>query len=173
MLLRDRLLARIAEMGGVPDHQRLAEEVLGIRNAPADLARALVSQALVVEDRRDAWGLAGERICSAAPVTPGVNILRDAGGRALYVGKAVNLRRRLRTHFAEPRWRGLKAELARAVAAEWQEGGSELEALLREAQLILELAPIVNVQIGPPPLGGRGIPRALVRDVIVVLPSVG
>jgi predicted GIY-YIG superfamily endonuclease len=172
MLLRDRLLARIAEMGGVPDHQRLAEEVLGIRNAPADLARALVSQALVVEDRRDAWRLAGERICSAAPATPGVYVLRDVGGRALYVGKAVNLRRRLRTHFADRRWRGLKAELARAVDAEWQEVGSELEALLREAELIHELAPIVNVQIGPPRLGGRGIPSALVRDVIVVLPSI-
>ena len=172
MLLRDRLLARIAEMGGAPDHQRLAEEVLGVRNAPPDLARALVSQALVVEDRREAWRLAGDRICAAAPATPGVYVLRDAKGRALYVGKTVNLRRRLRTHFADRRWRGLKVELARAVDAEWQEVGSELEALLREAQLIHELAPIVNVQVKPPRLSAREIPRALVRDVIVVVPSI-
>ncbi len=137
MLLRDRLRARIAEMGDAPDHQRLAAEVLGIRNASPHLARRLVAQALVVEDRRDA-----------------------------------NLRRRLRTHFAGRRWRGLKAELARATDAEWQEVGSELEALLREAELIHELGPIVNVQTGPPHLDARQIPRALVRDVIVVLRSV-
>src|ERR1700730_1020696 len=172
MLLRDRLRARLAEMGDVPDHQRPAAEVLGIRNAPPDLARRLVSQALVVEDRRDAWGLVGERICATAPATPGVYVLRDDIGRALYVGKAINLRRRLRTHFAGQRWRGLKAELARATDAEWREVGSELEALLREAELIHELGPIVNVQTGPPDLDTRQIPRALVRDVIVVLRSV-
>ena len=172
MLLRDRLRARIADMGDAPDHQRLAAEVLGIRNASPDLARRLVSQALVVEDRREAWRLAGERICARAPATPGVYVLRDGLGRALYVGKAINLRRRLRTHFAGRRWRGLKAELARATDAEWQEVGSELEALLREAELIHELEPIVNVQTGPPDLEARQIPRALVRDVIVVLRSV-
>jgi predicted GIY-YIG superfamily endonuclease len=172
MLLRDRLRARIAEMGDAPDHQRLAAEVLGIRNASPDLARRLVLQALVVEDRQDAWRLAGERICAGAAAAPGVYVLRDELGRALYVGKAINLRRRLRTHFAGRRWRGLKAELARATDAEWQEVGSELEALLREAELIHELRPIVNVQTGPPDLDARRIPRALVRDVIVVLPSV-
>ena len=172
MLLRDRLRARIDEMGATPDDQRLAAEVLGIRNAPPALARRLVAQALVVEDRRDAWTLAGQRIAAAAPATPGVYVLRDAEGRVLYVGKAVNLRRRLRAHFAGRRWRGLKAPLARATAAEWREVGSELEALLREAEVIQELAPLVNVQIGPPALDTRAIPRVLVRDVIVVVPSV-
>src|SRR5438093_11853135 len=100
MLLRDKLLARLAEMGGAPDHQQLAAEVLGIRGAPPDLARRLVAQALVVEDRRDAWRRTGERICSEAPASPGVYVLKDAGGRALYVGKAINVRRRLRAHFA-------------------------------------------------------------------------
>ena len=88
-------------MGDTPDHQRLAAEVLGIRGATPELARRLVAQALVVEDRRDAWRQAGERICSDAPPAPGVYILKDAGDRAIYVGKAVNLRRRLRAHFAD------------------------------------------------------------------------
>ena len=120
--------------GRAPDHQRLAAEVLGIRNAPPELARRLVAQALVVEDRRDAWRRAGERIAAAAPATPGVYVLRDDEERALYVGKAINLRRRLRAHFADRRWRGLKAPLARVADAEWQEVGSEIEALLREAR---------------------------------------
>src|SRR5436190_507480 len=66
-MLRDKLLARLDEMGSAPDHQRLAAEVLGIRGAPPDLARRLVAQALVLEDRRDEWRRAGERICREIP----------------------------------------------------------------------------------------------------------
>jgi predicted GIY-YIG superfamily endonuclease len=171
-MLRDRLLARLAEMGDAPDHQALAAEVLGIRGAPPELARRLVAQALVVEDRREIWRRAGERICRDAPPTPGVYVLKDADGRALYVGKAVQLRRRLRAHFAERRWRALKPEMSRAAGAEWQEVGSEIEALLREAALIRELRPPVNVQTAAPELDTRDVPRALRRDVLVVQPSI-
>ena len=172
MLLRDRLNTRLAEMGAAPDYQRLVAEVLGIRGAPPELARRLVAQALVVEDRREAWSAAGERICRDAPQAPGVYVLRDEAGRALYVGKAVNLRRRLRTHFAGRRWRGLKAQMSRAADAEWREVGSELEALLREAELIGELRPPVNVQVGTPAIRSRATPPALIRDVLIVVPSV-
>ncbi len=172
MLLRDRLTARLAEMGNAPDYETLAREVLGIRNAPPELARKLVSQALVLEDRRDSWRQIGERVAAKAPATPGVYVLRDADNRPLYVGKAINLRRRLRAHFADRRWRGLKASFARAVAAEWQEVGSELEALLREAELIHDLRPAANVQTSLPALATRDIPAALLRDVIVVVRSI-
>jgi hypothetical protein len=172
MLLRDRLNARLAEMGDAPDHQRLVAEVLGIRNAPPALARRLVAQALVVEAREDVWRGIGERICAAAPDQPGVYVLRDEAGRAIYVGKALRLRRRLRAHFAKRRWPALKAGMARVVDAECQVVGSELEALVREAALIQELQPVVNVQTGAPVLEKRRIPKALVRDIIVVVPSV-
>lgn len=170
-MLRDKLRARLAEPGP-HDYQQLASDVLGIRNAPPQLARHLVQQALVVEDRRETWRLAGERICRDAPARPGVYVLRDERGAVLYVGKAINVRRRLRAHFAERRWRGLKAEMSRVADAEWREVGSELEALLREAALIAELEPTANVQIGEPALSTRAVPPALVRDVIVVAPSV-
>ena len=171
-MLRDRLLARLVEMGDAPDHQRLAAEVLGIRGAPPELARRLVAQALVLEDRSEVWRRTGERICADAPATPGVYVLEDAGGQPLYVGKAINLRRRLRAHFAARRWRAIKPEMARAAGATWHEVGSELEALLREAALIHELQPPVNVQTSAPDLTTREVPRALVRDVIVLVPSV-
>ena len=171
-MLRDTLLARLAEMGDAPDHQRLAAEVLGIRGAPPELARRLVAQALVLEDRREIWRRAGERICRDAPPAPGVYVLKDADGCALYVGKAVHLRRRLRAHFADRRWRALKPEMSRAADAEWQCVGSEIEALLREAALIQELQPPVNVQTAAPDLSTRDVPRALVRDVLVVQPSI-
>ena len=171
-MLRDKLVARLKEMGDTPDHQRLVAELLGIRGAPPELARRIVAQALVMEDRRDVWRRTGERVCAAAPAVPGVYVLRDLGGRALYVGKAVNLRRRLRAHFSERRWRALKPGMSRAADAEWIAVGSELEALLREADLIRALQPLVNVQTGTPGLHTRSLPRALVRDVIVVVPSI-
>jgi len=161
-MLRDALIARLHEMGDSPDYQRLASDVLGIRGAPPDLARKLVSQALVVEDRREVCRRVGESICRDAPAAPGVYVLKDADGRPLYVGKAVNLRRRLRA----------KSAMTRAAGAEWREVGSELEALLREAALIDELQPEVNVQIAAPDLRARAIPPSLIRDVIVVLPSI-
>jgi predicted GIY-YIG superfamily endonuclease len=159
-------------MGDAPDHQRLAAEVLGIRGAPPELARRLVAQALVLEDRQDAWRRIGERICRDAPDRPAVYVLKAADGSPLYVGKAVNLRRRLRAHFAKRRWRGLKPGLSRVADAEWTAVGSELEALVREASLIAELQPVVNVQTGPPEIATREIPPALVRDVVVLLPSI-
>jgi hypothetical protein len=158
-------------MGTTPDYVRLAEEILGIRNAPPALAQTLVSQALVIEDRREQWLAAGARIAAAAPAAPGVYALR-AGETVLYVGKATNLRRRLQSHFAPRRWPSLPPSLARVDNAEWRVVGSELEALLREMEWIAEFEPPVNTQIAPPALATREIPSRLVRDVIAVLPSV-
>jgi predicted GIY-YIG superfamily endonuclease len=154
-----------------PDYVRLAAEVLKIHNAPPALARRLVQQALVIEDRRETWLETGERICAAAPALPGVYVLRASDRRALYVGKANNIRRRLRTHFAARRWRTLKPEFARATDVEWRLVGSEIEALIREAEWIRDLQPVVNVQVAPPALDTRAIPRAVLRDTIIVLPS--
>ena len=132
---------------------------------------ALVTRALVIEDRRDEWTRVGTLICQAAPEAPGVYVLYDASGTVLYVGKANNLRRRLRAHFTPGRWRGLNADLARIANAEWCAVGSELEALLIEAKWIDDLAPKANVQTGPPSLEGRNIPPALLHDVLIVLPA--
>lgn len=172
MLLRDKLLTQLATMGASPDYVRLATEVLGIRNAPPALARRLVEQALVVEDRRGAWLETGKRICADAPDAPGVYLLRDARDEVLYVGKANNIRRRLRTHFAERRWRVLKPEFARAARAEWMVVGSEIEALIREALWIRAFAPKANVQVSAPSLDTRAVPSTLLRDTLVVLPSI-
>ncbi|HEX7793567.1 MAG TPA: nucleotide excision repair endonuclease [Vicinamibacterales bacterium] len=171
MLLRDRLDARLREMGKAPDYVRLAEEVLAIRNATPSMARRLVDQALVIEDRREAWARLGERIVALAPESAGVYVLQDGSGRPLYVGKAINIRRRLRTHFAARRWKAIKSELSRAESVVWREVGSELEALLLEAQWISDLAPVVNVQRSEPSSTRRTGSRH-VRDVIVVLPSI-
>ena len=164
---------RLADMGDAPDHQRAGG---GSARHPWCAARAGAAPGGAGAGARGSprrRGVrTGERICRDAPATPGVYVLKDADDRPLYVGKAVNLRRRLRAHFAERRWRAMKPEMSRIADAEWQEVGSELEALLREAALIHELQPSVNVQIGAPALETREIPRALVRDVLVLVPSI-
>jgi predicted GIY-YIG superfamily endonuclease len=173
-MIRDRLAARLAQLerlGMTPDYQRLALEVLGIRGASADLARRLVEQAIVVEDRRDNWRRVGTRVRSEAPPAAGVYVFRDASGGALYVGKAANLRRRLGAHFSDRRWRTLHPAVARVAHVEWQTTGSELQALLREAMLIAELQPVANVHVGEPVLRTRAVPAALLRDVVVLVRS--
>ena len=170
-LIRDRLLARLAP-GTQPDYQRLACEVLGIRGASPALARTLVEQALVFEDRREHWRRVGERAQREAPAAPGVYVFRDWSGAALYVGKAANLRRRLSAHFAARRWRVLPPALAAVAAIEWQPVGSEIEALLREAILIRDLQPTVNVQRAAPTQATRAIPQSLVQDVVLLVRSI-
>jgi predicted GIY-YIG superfamily endonuclease len=170
-MLRDKLLARLGDAGSAPDYQRLASEVLGIRGASPSVARKLVEQALVVEDRREHWRAVGERAKSAAPAAPAVYVFRDSSGAAIYVGKAVNLRRRLAAHFSVRRWRELPPAMARVELVEWQLVGSEIEALLREATLIRDLRPSVNIQTAAPALETRAIANALVRDVVLLVPS--
>ena len=58
------------------------------------------------------------------------------------------------------------------TAIEWQQVGSEIEALLREALLIHDLQPVVNIQTGAPALATRAIPPALRKDVVLLVPSI-
>jgi hypothetical protein len=172
MTLREKLLVQLAAQGSARDYQRLAVDVLGIRGASPALARTLVEQALIMEDRQQRWRQVGECARRRAPAAPGVYVFRDWSGAVLYVGKAVNVRRRLAAHFHNRRWRTLPPALARVTTVEWQGVGSEIEALLREAILIRDLQPVVNVQRAAPTFGARAIPASLVRDVVLVLPSI-
>jgi hypothetical protein len=171
-MFSDRLLSLLAEQGDAPDYPRLAADVLGIRGAPPALARTLVEQAILLTDWREHWRQVGERATQTAPHAPGVYRFLDATGRVLYVGKAANLRRRLAAHFADRKWKALPPALARVVTVECDVLGSEIEALLREAALIRELRPAVNIQTAAPSLETRAIAQALVRDIVLILPSV-
>lgn len=85
---------------------------------------------------------------SALPERPGVYVFRDHAGNALYVGSAVNLRRRVLSYFGEQieLTRGLRGLLQRAVSVEHRCLGTHLEAVLEEAALITRLSPPYNVQ---------------------------
>lgn len=82
------------------------------------------------------------------PTTPGCYLYRDAGGTVIYVGKAINLRNRVRSYFqAGANHTGKTRELVRHIEQiEYILQGSELEALLLEYNLITQYKPKYNVR---------------------------
>ncbi len=84
---------------------------------------------------------------ATVPTGPGVYLLQDQDGQPLYVGKAVNLRRRLAAYLgrAPAFHRQLEALSTRAARVEVRETASDLEATLLEARLLADLAPPFNV----------------------------
>ncbi|MDW8107180.1 MAG: excinuclease ABC subunit UvrC [Armatimonadota bacterium] len=81
------------------------------------------------------------------PKQPGCYIFKDAQGAVLYVGKAVNLRQRVRSYFQKSAQHTPKvARMVRKIAdLEWIVTDSELEALILEANLIKKHRPPYNV----------------------------
>jgi len=81
------------------------------------------------------------------PESPGVYLFKDAGEKILYVGKARNLRSRVRSYFLESRWMDAKTgSLAREIAdLETIVVGNEREALALEHNLIKQYRPKFNV----------------------------
>ena len=90
-------------------------------------------------------------LATGLPAGPGVYVMRDRLGQALYVGKAGDLRTRVRSYFGSrrqpPRIEGALAALARIDAAPT---GSELEAALFELDLIRRWRPPANVRDARP-----------------------
>ncbi len=82
------------------------------------------------------------------PRSSGVYIMKDAAGHELYVGKAKDLRGRVRTYFDAGRLDAKAAALMDATAEiETVETPSEVEALLLESRLIKDLQPKYNVSL--------------------------
>jgi excinuclease ABC subunit C len=81
------------------------------------------------------------------PESPGVYLFKDATETVLYVGKARNLRSRVRSYFLESRWSDAKTgSLVREIAdLETIVVGNEREALALEHNLIKQHRPKFNV----------------------------
>lgn len=109
------------------------------------------------------------------PSTPGVYLMRDAKGEVLYVGKAANLRRRVRSYFGPggQHSRRIGRALAELDRVDHEPTGSEFEALLRESELICDLKPPCNRRGIRRPASylkltvGEAYPRLLVVKEIV------
>jgi hypothetical protein len=82
------------------------------------------------------------------PQRPGIYVMREASGRVIYVGKARNLRARVKPYFRARIESDEKIEriLERLSRLEIVETGSELAALLAEQAAIREHRPPINIQ---------------------------
>jgi DNA polymerase III subunit epsilon len=157
-LLEGRLrrvgLASLAEFFGVPT--RPCHRALPDAEATAQILVQLIGLAQELGARRlsDLRTLAAPRkrrvydkraLARGAPSRPGVYLFRDRHGHALYVGRARDLRARLRSYFRSERQRpSVEAALLALDRIEWRVLGSELEAALEELKLIRELEPPAN-----------------------------
>lgn len=157
-LLEGRLrrvgLASLAHFFGVPT--RPCHRALPDAEATAQVLVHLIGLAQEVGARHlsDLRTLAAPRkrrvhgkraLAHGAPTRPGVYLFRDRHDQVLYVGRARDLRARLRSYFRSERQRpSVEAALLALERIEWRVLGSELEAALEEVRLIRELQPPAN-----------------------------
>ncbi|MBN1152288.1 MAG: excinuclease ABC subunit UvrC [Dehalococcoidia bacterium] len=84
-----------------------------------------------------------------APHTPGVYLFRDGTGKIIYVGKAADLCKRVRSYFGGKS--GLSTKVLRLIDAaediEYIQAGSEQKALVLEADLIRRYRPHFNARL--------------------------
>lgn len=83
------------------------------------------------------------------PTSPGVYLMKDARGEVIYVGKAINLRNRVRSYFQPSSDHSPKvAVMVEHIAdLDYIVTGSELEALILECNLIKKHRPRYNVRL--------------------------
>jgi len=88
-------------------------------------------------------------ILDTLPTKPGCYLMKDEHGKIIYVGKAINLRNRVRSYFHG----GLEQDsktyhlVKRITDIEWIVVGSELEALILEMNLIKKYRPRYNIRL--------------------------
>src|SRR3984893_5179929 len=83
------------------------------------------------------------------PSSPGVYLHKDAAGKTIYIGKAKNLRSRVRSYFQSDRVHDFKTrELVRRIAdVEFIVTDNEVEALILESTLVRQHQPRFNYKL--------------------------
>ncbi|NMC79893.1 MAG: excinuclease ABC subunit UvrC, partial [Chloroflexi bacterium] len=86
---------------------------------------------------------------STLPTKPGCYLMKNAAGEIIYVGKAINLRNRVRSYFHNSADLDFKTrQMVRNIHhIEWIVVGSELEALILEMNLIKKHRPHYNIRL--------------------------
>jgi len=89
-----------------------------------------------------------QQILDNLPTRPGCYIYKNEAGEVIYVGKAVNLRNRVRSYFNESPKDFKTRQLVRHIAhIDWIVVESELEALILEMNLIKKYRPRYNIRL--------------------------
>ena len=86
-----------------------------------------------------------EAMVSQLPEGPGIYIFRDESGLPLYVGKSVNIRQRVKSHFTSDTRIVKEMKLSqRSYSIDHVSTETEVEALLLESAQVKELQPLFN-----------------------------
>jgi DNA polymerase-3 subunit epsilon len=138
----------------LPDARATAEILVALVGLAQERGARTVSDLVELAAPRRRRVYEKRSLVFGAPTSPGVYVFSDGRGQALYVGRARDLRARLRSYFRSERLRpAVEAALAAVERVEWHVLGSELEAALEELRLIRELRPPANAR---GKRGGRG-----------------
>ena len=82
------------------------------------------------------------------PQTPGVYLFYGENELPLYIGKSINLKQRVMSHFSADHRQSKEMRLSQQIKRiDWQETQGEIGALLLEAQLIKQLMPVHNQRL--------------------------
>ena len=131
----------------LPDAVATAEILVALLGLAQERGARTLAEVIELAAPRARKLHARRSLVASAPSTPGVYLFRDRNDTVLYVGKARDLRARLRSYFAGDRQRpAVEAALGALARVEWRELGSELEASLEELRLIRELRPPANAR---------------------------
>lgn len=81
------------------------------------------------------------------PSSPGVYFHKDKTGEIIYIGKAANLRNRVRQYFQKSRHKDPKTDalISEITDVDWNELDSEADALFLEAELVRRYMPRFNI----------------------------
>src|SRR6476620_5613422 len=134
----------------LPDALATAEVLVRLLGLAQERGAATVADVigLCAPERRRVRTRRG--LAKGVPTGPGVYLFRDANDAVLYVGKATDLRARVRSYFSGG---SLRAPVERAIEAaariETRPLGSEFEAALLELELIAGPGPPGTITAGP------------------------
>jgi DNA polymerase III epsilon subunit family exonuclease len=135
----------------LPDAQATAEILVQLIGLAQERGALTVADLVDLAAPRVRKVYAKRSLAFGAPSAPGVYLFRDAHDQVLYVGRARDLRARLRTYFRTDRQRpAVESALAALEWIEWRVCGSELEAALEELRLLRELRPPANARNARP-----------------------
>ncbi|MGH2977989.1 MAG: exonuclease domain-containing protein [Gaiellaceae bacterium] len=135
----------------LPDARATAELLLALIGLAQERGARTVADLTALAATRTRRLLDKRHLAHGAPTRPGVYRFLGRNDEILYVGRARDLRARLRSYFRSDRQRpAVEAAVAAAERIEWRVTGSELEAALEELRLIRELRPPGNVRVSRP-----------------------
>src|SRR5207248_7729744 len=134
----------------LPDAQATAEVLLALIGLAQERGARTVAELVSLAATRTRRVFDKRELAYGAPTRPGVYLFRDRNDEVLYVGRARDLRARLRSYFRSERQRPqVEAALGAVERIEWRVLGSEPQAAVGEVRLVPEARAPADGPVAP------------------------